>query len=135
MRPLAVGVAGELCIGGSGVARGYLNSSEETAMRFAKNPFANDSTSRLYRTGDRARYRVDGAIEILGRVDNQIKIRGYRVEPEEIESALASHPVISEAAVWLDSGTAHTVEALLALMETLDDDVIEPLIAAVEGDR
>lgn len=135
MRPLAVGVAGELCIGGSGVARGYLNSTQETASRFVENPFANDNTSRLYRTGDRARYRVDGAIEILGRVDNQIKIRGYRVEPEEIESALASHPAISEAAVWLDSGTTHTVEALLALMETLGDDAIEPLIAAVEGDQ
>ena len=135
MRPLAVGVAGELCIGGSGVARGYLNSTQETARRFVENPFANDNSSCLYRTGDRARYRVDGAIEILGRVDNQIKIRGYWVEPEEIESALASHPAISEAAVWLDSGTMHTVESLLALMEPLDDDVIEPLIAAVEGDQ
>jgi microcystin synthetase protein McyB len=135
MRPLAAGIAGELCIGGSGVAKGYFNSPKETDRRFVENPFAEESGSRLYRTGDRARYRVDGAIEILGRVDNQIKIRGYRVEPEEIELALASHPAISEAAVWLDSSPAYNVEALLALMEELDIDVIEQAIAAVEGDQ
>ena len=109
MRPVATGVAGELCIGGSGVASGYLNSPQETARRFTENPFSRESSSRLYRTGDRARFRVDGAIELVGRVDNQIKIRGYRVEPEEIESVLASHPNVSEAAVWLDHSVSHSV--------------------------
>jgi amino acid adenylation domain-containing protein len=135
LRPVPIGVAGELCIGGSGVATGYLNLPDETASRFIDNPFARERSAHLYRTGDRARYRTDGQIELVGRVDNQIKIRGYRVEPEEIESALASHPEVSEAAVWLDSSAACSVESLLALIETLDDDVVEPLIAAVEGDQ
>jgi hypothetical protein len=92
-----VGVAGELWIGGAGVARGYVKRPEETAQRFIADPFAGDG--RVYRTGDRARFLRGGAIEFLGRVDRQVKIRGYRVEPGEVEAALLRHPVVRQAAV------------------------------------
>ena len=95
LEPVPVGVAGELCVGGAGVARGYVNRPDETAERFAEDP----QGGRMYRTGDRVRFLRDGSIEFLGRLDHQLKIRGYRVEPGEIETALARHPAIREAAV------------------------------------
>ncbi|MEN3328620.1 MAG: hypothetical protein V7638_3427 [Acidobacteriota bacterium] len=99
LRPVSIGVAGELYIGGAGVARGYLNQPELTGERFVPDPFAEAGGSRLYRTGDLARYLSDGRIEVLGRVDHQIKIRGYRIEPEEIQSALNGHPLITQSVV------------------------------------
>ncbi|HEX7294669.1 MAG TPA: amino acid adenylation domain-containing protein, partial [Pyrinomonadaceae bacterium] len=96
LRPVSIGMAGELYIAGAGVARCYLNRPELTAERFLPNPFAEAEGSRLYRTGDLARYLSDGRIEVLGRVDQQIKIRGYRIEPEEIQVALNGHPLISQ---------------------------------------
>ncbi|TDJ41937.1 MAG: amino acid adenylation domain-containing protein [Gammaproteobacteria bacterium] len=98
IRPVPVGVPGELCIAGDGVARGYLKRPGLTEERFIGNPFTTD-TSRLYRTGDLARYRSDGAIECLGRNDNQVKIRGYRMELGEIETVLARHPAVTQAVV------------------------------------
>jgi acyl-coenzyme A synthetase/AMP-(fatty) acid ligase/acyl carrier protein len=94
-----VGVTGELYIGGAGVARGYLERPELTAQVFMPNPFSEVPGTRLYRTGDRARYRRNGIIEYLGRVDQQVKIRGFRIELGEIESALNRHPDIAEAVV------------------------------------
>lgn len=94
--PAPMGVAGELCIGGAGVARGYVNRPDETSARFVPDPFGE---GRIYRTGDRARFLPDGNIEFLGRVDEQLKIRGFRVEPGEIEAALVRHPAIAEATV------------------------------------
>ncbi len=91
-----LGVAGELWIGGPGVASGYLERPELTAERFADDPF---SGGRMYRTGDRARWLTDGNLEFLGRIDNQVKIRGYRIELEEIEAALSEHPAVREAIV------------------------------------
>jgi amino acid adenylation domain-containing protein len=100
LEPVPMGVAGELCVGGAGVARGYVNRPEETAERFVEDP----QGGRMYRTGDRARFLRDGSIEFLGRLDDQLKIRGYRVEPGEIETALARHPAIREAAVVATGG-------------------------------
>jgi amino acid adenylation domain-containing protein len=92
LEPQPVGVVGELCIGGAGVGRGYVNDPAQSQQRFIPDPFARKAGSRLYRTGDLARRRADGTIECLGRADHQVKIRGYRIELKEIETALADHP-------------------------------------------
>ncbi|HEY9604551.1 MAG TPA: amino acid adenylation domain-containing protein [Allocoleopsis sp.] len=117
LNPVPVGIPGELYISGEGLARGYLNRPELTAERFIPNPFGGNGeespTPLLYRTGDRACYRTDGTIEFLGRVDNQIKIRGFRVELGEIEAALQRHPAIRDA-VAIASGESSNENRLIA---------------------
>jgi amino acid adenylation domain-containing protein len=98
-KPVPVGVPGELWIGGAGVAAGYLNQPSQTAERFVPNPFSTDPSARVYRTGDRGRYLGDGTVEFLGRLDRQVKVRGFRVELAEIEAVLRKHPSVRQAAV------------------------------------
>ncbi|TMA07591.1 MAG: amino acid adenylation domain-containing protein [Deltaproteobacteria bacterium] len=103
LNPVPVGVPGELYIGGVGLARGYLNRSELTAEKFLPNPFSKKPHARLYKTGDLVRYRSDGNLEFLRRIDRQVKVRGFRVELEGIEAVLRKHPLVQEAVVVQDS--------------------------------
>src|SRR5262249_37835885 len=98
-QPAPIGVAGELYIGGDGLARGYLNQAELTQEKFVPHPFNGGNTRRLYRTGDLARYRSDRNLYFLGRLDNQVKLRGFRIELGEIESVLAQHESIKQSVV------------------------------------
>jgi amino acid adenylation domain-containing protein len=99
LQPVPIGVAGELHIGGAGLARSYLNQLELTEQKFIPNPFSNKSGDRLYKTGDLGRYRSDGTIEFLGRLDNQVKIRGFRIEVGEIEAELSQHPAVQQVVI------------------------------------
>src|SRR5206468_10279423 len=99
MEPAPIGVPGELYTGGGGVARGYLLRPGPTAEVFLPDAWSGDMGARLYRTGDVARFLPDGRLEFLGRVDHQVKVRGYRIEPGEIEAVLARHSYIRESAV------------------------------------
>jgi amino acid adenylation domain-containing protein len=105
MNPAPLGAAGELCIGGAGVSRGYLGRPAQTAERFVPDPWAQVPGERLYRSGDLARRLPDGTLEILGRVDRQVKVRGFRIELGEIEEVLGEHPEVREVAVLARSDT------------------------------
>ncbi|MEP6915272.1 MAG: amino acid adenylation domain-containing protein, partial [Acidobacteriota bacterium] len=106
LRPAPIGVAGELHLGGRGVARGYIHRPDATADKFIPDPFSQTPGARLYQTGDRARYLADGRIEFLGRTDHQVKIHGYRVEPGEIDVALRAHPAVASCVVMPRQDTA-----------------------------
>jgi amino acid adenylation domain-containing protein len=134
LKPVPVGIAGELHIAGAGLARGYLNRPDLTALRFIPNPFSTELGARLYKSGDQARYLPDGRIEFLGRIDNQVKVRGFRIELEEIEAVLGGHAGVRGVAVIAReddagekrlvgyvAGEADTAELRLYLAERLPE--------------
>ncbi len=135
-----IGVPGELLIGGDGVALGYLDRDDLTADRFLADPFQ-DTSGRVYRTGDMARWRADGSLECLGRLDNQIKLRGYRIEPGEIEALLEADPSVAQAVVdvqnnrlvaWLRLERSATASSLLdALRRTLSEKLPDYMVPSV----
>ena len=118
--PCPIGVPGELCIGGAGVALGYWRRPELTAERFIANPFIPDETSILYRTGDRARWLSNGSLEHLGRLDFQVKIRGHRLELGDIEASIKRHPEIGDAVVVLREDIPGDVRLVAYLVPTID---------------
>jgi amino acid adenylation domain-containing protein len=107
LQPVPVGIRGDVHIGGAGVARGYLHRPELTAQKFIPDPFCDDSSARLYKTGDLGRYLPNGEIEFLGRSDDQVKIRGFRIELGEIETCLSQYPGVAETVVvaWENNGS------------------------------
>ncbi|WP_413206106.1 amino acid adenylation domain-containing protein [Rhodospirillum sp. A1_3_36] len=134
--PLPAGIPGELFIGGIGVARGYYGRPELTKSRFVVDPFREDAGATLFKTGDRARWNSDGALEYLGRLDDQVKLRGFRVELGEIEAVLRSHPSVHEAAVALWGKSERAGQLLHAYLvaevagETLSLDEVRDFIGA-----
>ncbi|MFO0777382.1 MAG: amino acid adenylation domain-containing protein [Nitrospira sp.] len=130
-QPTPVGVSGELCIGGDGLARGYLGRPDLTAERFVPNPFGGWTGGRLYRTGDRARYRPDGTVEFQGRVDNQVKVRGFRIELGEIEAQLRGDDRLKDAVVIVRASADGTKQlaAYVAAPADLDLDSVRSRLA------
>jgi thioesterase domain-containing protein/acyl carrier protein len=106
MQQVPIGVVGELYTGGAGLAAAYLNDPALTAEKFVPHPLAKEPGARLYRTGDRVRYREDGSIEFFGRIDHQVKLRGYRIELEEIELAIKEHPAVQDAVVTVNQSAS-----------------------------
>jgi amino acid adenylation domain-containing protein len=131
LRPAPVGVVGELCIGGAGLARGYLRRPELTAARFVPDPEGAPG-ARLYRTGDRVRRRPDGRLEFVGRDDHQVKLRGYRVELGEVEVALRAVPGVADAAAAVRRGAGG--QPVLVGYVTLDDPAASPAPGALRGE-
>ncbi len=146
LKPLPIGVAGELCVAGVGVGRGYLRNPAKTAGVFVPHPFAKEPGSRLYRTGDMARYLPNGIIQFIGRMDHQVKVRGFRIELGEIESQLLEHPDVHEAVVIAKddargdkrlvayaSGRASSEALRDFLRERLPDYMVPPVVVVLES--
>lgn len=123
LEPQPVGVVGELCIGGAGVGRGYINDPAQSRQRFIADPFARQAGALLYRTGDLARRRADGTIECLGRADHQVKVRGYRIELKEIENALADHESVRAGIVEPRRETSGDVRLIAHILPKADGQI------------
>ena len=134
-QPVPIGVAGELYIGGAGLARGYWNRPELTAEKFLPNPFApTDPQARIYATGDLARFHDDGSVGLLGRADFQVKIRGYRIELTEIEAAILAHPQVNEAVVTQQKSETSGVTRLVGYVASAshhDEEAATKLVASL----
>ncbi|QQP93606.1 amino acid adenylation domain-containing protein (plasmid) [Skermanella sp. TT6] len=126
LMPVPDGVPGELYVGGAGLARGYWGAPDLTAERFVPDPFSGTPGARLYRTGDRVRRVPGGGLDYLGRVDRQTKLRGYRIEPDEVERVLERHPLVRRAAVSVRSGPGGSPR-LVAYVEASDSGWEQPL--------
>lgn len=126
MEPVAIGQTGELYIGGTCLARGYMNLEELDKEKFVKNPFTKNKKDRLYKTGDLGRYLEDGSIEFLGRIDNQVKIRGYRIELEEIENSILTYPGVDKACV-IDIDDSYGNKEVCAYIVTRDERITQNL--------
>jgi amino acid adenylation domain-containing protein len=128
LRPVPVGIPGELYVGGEGLARGYLGRAAMTADRFIPNAFAAEPGARMYRTGDRVRWLPEGAIEFLGRTDEQVKIRGFRIELAEIESILCTCEGVREARVFVRQDGAGEKRLVAYVVGDADTDVLRPYV-------
>ncbi|MGQ0678278.1 MAG: amino acid adenylation domain-containing protein [Actinomycetota bacterium] len=134
LQPVPVGVSGELYVSGPGVARGYSNQPALTAQRFVPNPFSGIAGDRLYRTGDLAKHLPGGHLAFLGRLDSQIKIRGLRIEPGEIEARLSEHPSVEQAAVVaIDDGPRGQQLAAYVALPALDEQAAAKANGAADG--
>ena len=125
LQPVPVGVPGELCIGGDGLASGYLRRPELTAEKFPPNPFRDEPGGRIYKTGDLVRFRADGTIEFLGRLDHQVKIRGFRIELGEIETVLNRHPAVKTAAVLASGANTGDNRLIAYVVPNHDDEALD----------
>ncbi|MBO1542134.1 non-ribosomal peptide synthetase, partial [Pseudomonas sp. OA65] len=134
-QPVPIGVAGELYIGGDGIAKGYLNRPELTVEKFVADPFSADPDALLYRTGDLARWLPEGTVEYLGRNDDQVKIRGFRIEPGEIEARLAKHDDVKDAVILVreDVPGEKTLVAYFTLREPSEATDIQALRAHLQA--
>jgi amino acid adenylation domain-containing protein len=137
LKPVEAGAVGEICLAGAGVGCGYINDAELTAQKFVQNPFTNSSSSLLYRTGDLGRFLPNGTLEYRGRVDNQVKVRGVRIELGDIETALRQNPIISEAVVITKNfgDDDHRLVACVVLQRQIRKEDIGPRIRSFLRER